>query len=171
MRTNKSNMKGLTLVEMIIGMAVASILLTMGVPAIQTMVQNNRMITQTNKFVSNLMLARSEAVKRQAEVVVCPSADGLSCSPNWASENRIVFTDDDADGVLELADGETLLRSEAAKSGQQSWGVDAGTAIVFTRNGMVKAGSASEIKLTDQGKHKCIGIEISGRSSVTSCAG
>lgn len=90
---------GFTLVELMIVLALAAILLTVGVPSFSNMIQNNRIVTQTNGFVSSLHLARSEAVKRGIPVAICPTSDPTATNPtcvdttDW-SKGWLVFTDD-----------------------------------------------------------------------------
>jgi type IV fimbrial biogenesis protein FimT len=72
--------RGLTLLELLIAIAVLAILFTVGIPAIQDLVQNNRLRTQTNALVNALEFARSEAVKqrRNVELVVTAADSGWS---------------------------------------------------------------------------------------------
>lgn len=151
-------------------LAVALVLLAMGAPPIKSMAYNNQMAAETNKLISNLLLARSEAVKRQTNIVICPSADGNSCSGDWASKKRIVFVDVDKDGAYESDDGEEMLISQAATKHQQAWTVNQGTEVVFFSTGMVKADSSNLLKLTSDERHRCIQIFASGRSATTDCS-
>ncbi len=91
--------QGFTLIELMVTVSMAAILLAVGVPNFSAMINDNRMATTTNKLVSALNLARSEAIKRGLRVTLCKSADGSSCttSGNW-EQGWIVFTDLDADG-------------------------------------------------------------------------
>lgn len=65
---------GLTLVELMVTLAVALILLLLGVPAYDRMMANNRVAGQTNVFVTALTAARSEALGRGLPVAVCSKA-------------------------------------------------------------------------------------------------
>jgi len=70
---------GVTLPELLIGMAVVA---TLGVGAgtgLTRFLQESRMVTEVNAFVTALQLARSEAVKHGVRVVLCPSRDGRRC--------------------------------------------------------------------------------------------
>ena len=71
---------GFTLMELLIVIAIAGILVAVGVPGLRTMVQNNRLTSQINQFSSSLALARSEAVKVNDHVAICPSTNGSSCA-------------------------------------------------------------------------------------------
>lgn len=98
---------GFTLVELMITLAIAGILLTIGVPSFQNMIRTNRTVTNTNNLVTALNLARSEAIKRGVQVTVKRKG---TTSQNWDS-GWDVFTDIDADGVLDIED--LLIRTYA----------------------------------------------------------
>jgi type IV fimbrial biogenesis protein FimT len=85
---------GFTLVELLITIVVLTILLAVGVPAFQSFIKNNRVTAQANDLASTIQLARSEALKRGTNVVVCASNDQATCTgkDTWAS-GWIVFSD------------------------------------------------------------------------------
>lgn len=66
---------GFTLLEMIVTMIVAGVLVSVGIPSFISIVRNNRLASQTNELISSLMYARSEAIKRNARIVLCRSTD------------------------------------------------------------------------------------------------
>lgn len=89
---------GFTLIELIITLVVGSILLALAVPSFLNFQKDNRRITQLNELVSGMNMARSEAVKSNATVGFCPSANGTSCSAAGIYDNGwIVFLNLDAD--------------------------------------------------------------------------
>lgn len=104
---------GFTLVELMIALAVAAIVLTMGIPGFQDLIQNNRRVTAVNELVSGLHLARSEAFKRNRTVSVCPSADGVNCGGAWAA-GWLVFVNADNDTPPAVTDGDEVVRYIAA---------------------------------------------------------
>lgn len=108
------NETGFTLVEMLISLVIGALVLTMGVPSFSAFIKNNRMTTQVNDFVSTANIARSEAVKRGARIVVCKSNNGTTCdtgSNGW-EQGWIAFVDIDKDGIPEA--GETLVSVKGA---------------------------------------------------------
>ncbi len=90
---------GFTLLELLVTVAITSILLTMVIPGFSGMLDRNRMVANVNGFVSSLYLARSEAVARELWVTICPSSDGASCVPDYRrwGEGYIVFVNRDRD--------------------------------------------------------------------------
>ena len=70
--------RGLTLIEFIVTLMVAAVLLGLGVPGFQKLVAAQRLRAASYNLVSDLVLARSEALKRRAAVQLLPSAAGWS---------------------------------------------------------------------------------------------
>jgi len=100
---------GFTIPELMITIAVLSILLVIAIPSFQTLVQNNRMTSQINEFTTALLLARSEAVKRNVPVMLCavddPAPSPLDCDgTNWET-GWMVVADADSDDTV-AADAE-----------------------------------------------------------------
>ncbi len=93
-----NSQQGLTLIELMVTLAVAIILLAVGVPLFTSVVANNRAVAQANTFLTAFKLARSEAVRRAARVSVCavadPLADPVDCgsSADWLN-GLLVFSD------------------------------------------------------------------------------
>ncbi|MEW5879562.1 MAG: GspH/FimT family pseudopilin [Pseudomonadota bacterium] len=75
--------RGLSLIEVLIVMAIAAILLGIGVPNMQTFILNNRLASSTHEFYTALQFARSEAVRRQAQVTLVHG--GAAGSGNWGA--------------------------------------------------------------------------------------
>ncbi len=97
---------GFTIVELMITIVVLGIALTFAVPNMQTFIMNNRLTSQLNLLSSNLALARNEAVKQNAPVIVCATSDGETCADagtTW-QDGWMIFIDRNADLEPTLAD-------------------------------------------------------------------
>jgi len=101
--------RGFTLVELLVALAVGSILLAIAVPSYAFLVNTSRLAAVTNDLVTALHLARSEAVKRGARVTVCKTSDAMDASPacsttaNW-QDGWLVFVDGGTRGVIDGGD-------------------------------------------------------------------
>lgn len=105
-------MAGFTLIELMVTIALAAIILTQAVPSFNALVQNNRLISQKNEFISTLNLARSEALKRGTRVTVCASTDQTTCDTADWEQGWIVFSDRNSDQVLDSGTGACLATED-----------------------------------------------------------
>ena len=106
---NIKNNHGFTLIELLVTVAVLITLMLVGVPEYRRMTENNRQVAAINTIVGDLNLARTEAVKQGRAVTLCGSTDGATCdTANWES-GWIVFTDRDADQIVDNGDGDILI--------------------------------------------------------------
>lgn len=114
---NENSSNGFTLIELIVTMAIAVILITVAAPSFTESLRGNRLATTTNDFMSSLLVARSEAVKRGGYVTVCKkNSAGTDCDNSAQWENGwIVFADSDGDKSLDH-DGDTNV----CESGQDA---------------------------------------------------
>ena len=74
------NQRGVTLVELMVTLAVLGVLATLSAPSFRQTIHNYRLDNYGNSLVAASRVARSEAIKRNASVRLCPSADGLTCT-------------------------------------------------------------------------------------------
>ena len=72
------HMGGFTLVELMIVLVIAAVLLAIAAPGFRTLLERNRLQSASSNLFTSLMLARSEALKRNQPVWVCKGA--TSCS-------------------------------------------------------------------------------------------
>ena len=95
---------GHTLAELLFVLLIAAILAGLAMPAMRGMLQQHRLNTTVNDFLATITLARSEAVRRSAQVLLLPAGDG------WTS-GWVVAVDRNAN--LQYDAGDELLYSHA----------------------------------------------------------
>lgn len=115
--------KGFTLIELLVVMAVAGILLGIGVPSFSEAMKESRLSSQYNTMVGSLYLARSEAVKGPGQVTVCPKKeiDSEECGSksDW-SNGWIVFIDNvtvSGESEAKVDDDDEIISVESALKG------------------------------------------------------
>lgn len=74
---------GFTLIELLITVAIVAILLGIAIPSFTTLIQNNRLTSITNSFLTSLSYARNEAVKRGSQVTMMNSGVAGNWSSGW----------------------------------------------------------------------------------------
>jgi len=104
--------RGVTLPELVFTVAIALGLLGWGIPAFRDLRLDASRAREVNQFVQAVYLARSEAIKRNGVVSLCPSLDGGVCAPAGTAWHRgwIVFVNSDRDSPAVRDDDEELLR-------------------------------------------------------------
>jgi type IV fimbrial biogenesis protein FimT len=94
--------RGFTLVEVLVTLSVLGVLVALGAPSFADLLGELRLQAVTTDLLQQLMLARSEAIKRNARVVLCKSADGERCTEDGPWEQGwIVFHDANNSGTRE----------------------------------------------------------------------
>lgn len=138
----RDRQRGLTLIEFLVTMMVAAVLLGLAVPGFQQLVSAQRLRAASFNLVTDLMLARSEAVKRRVAVQIVPAADG------WGQGWSVQFP------------GGTLARRDGH-------GVEVTTApaqITFDVEGrVVTSDPAVRIGFSASTGKRCISLDPSGR--------
>jgi len=78
---------GFTLIELIVTLAVAAIILSVGVPSFRGVIMDNRLVSQSNQFVTSVKMARSAAVRYQRPATVCSTANFDAAVPTCSADN------------------------------------------------------------------------------------
>ena len=154
---------GFTLIELILTVAIMSIILTVGLPSFQSTVASNRLTSTTNAMVSALQLAKSEAMKQHKTVVVRKKnndwANGWEVFVDDLIENK---TFDSGETVLVINEFDSLNSTIKIVPTYTNY-------ISFSATGRATAGHFTFCSGTD---YRSIIIAMTGRirtSSVTSC--
>jgi type IV fimbrial biogenesis protein FimT len=74
---------GYSMVELMIVLAIASVLLAIGVPGFSALIRHQKMTTTVNDFFAAVNLTRSEAIRRGMRVDLVPAGDGTDWAKGW----------------------------------------------------------------------------------------
>jgi type IV fimbrial biogenesis protein FimT len=107
--------RGFTLMELMVVLALAAIILGIGVPGFREFQRNNRLTVAANDVLGAIISSRAEALRRQSTVSMCrspaPNDADATCG---AGTGWIVFADPDGNCVR--AGGEEILNSARVDS-------------------------------------------------------
>lgn len=140
---------GFTLVELVVTVALLAMILGIAAPSMRSFVVGQRIRALSYDLTSDLLLARSEALKRNAAVVVARDADEWHAG--WTT-----------------AAGATQLSKRNSVAGNVDF-AGAPAAITFDVNGRVSSPTA-QVRITvsssaaDANSRRCIELDLSGRA-------
>lgn len=110
----KMHQPGFTLMELMIVLSLAAAIIAIGAPNFNEFRRNNRLTGSANDFLGAVITSRTEAIKRQVPVSICPSADPLAddavCGGD-AFNGWIAFADANQDCAR--GNGEDIVRAGA----------------------------------------------------------
>lgn len=148
-RCGRPPARGFTLVELVVTVALLAIVLGIAGPSMRSFVVGQRIRALSYDLTSDLLLARSEALKRNAAVVVARDAEQWHAG--WST----------AAGALQLSK-RNAIGSNVAFDG-------APASITFDANGRVSA-PAAQVRITlssdsaDTHSQRCVELDLSGRA-------
>jgi type IV fimbrial biogenesis protein FimT len=142
---------GFTVIELMITVALLAILLGIAAPSVRDLTLNARMTSLTNDLMTDLAIARAEAVKRGVRAAVCASSSGADCTNSAWNQGWIVFVDPDGDGAVGAA--ADIIKAVAAldasstitSTGHASSGAG-GPMVMFRPSGVIAAGGAGVVR-------------------------
>ena len=172
--------RGLTLIELLIGVALAGILLAQAAPSFQTWLARSRLLAQTSALTSSLSYAKSEAVRRGVRVTVCKSSAPGAVTPacsiggSW-SAGWLVFVDNTqvAGNLAGTVDGTDMLLRIGEPLQDAITSADASLAnwIAFTPDGLAVASggtSVGTITICQGSTGRTVTLNTIGRTSTAS---
>ena len=137
---------GFTLIELIIVITILGVLTSIALPAFSGFISDQRIKTASFDIISTLMLARSEALKRNTIVTVTPV--GGKWSDGWT--------------VTATVGGATTTISRQAAYKKLT--INGSTSLRYNGSGRLAAATTPfEISSSDSSGVRCISIDLSGR--------
>jgi type IV fimbrial biogenesis protein FimT len=141
-------LRGFTLLELLMTVAIMAILLAIGVPSFKYVTSANRASSEINGLLGDLQFARGEAIKEGQTVTICASANGTSCSGSTSWDTGwIVFSDAPPLGTIEGNDA--ILKIQAPFSSTDVLTADRGiSSVTFSREGFTQGLGNNAVTIT-----------------------
>lgn len=164
--------RGFTLIELLVAITIASILLAIAIPSFSSIMLGVKLSSYADSLVAGATLARSEAIKRNAVVSMCVSANGASCGSGGWEQGWLVMCNTSDNVVCDSAGAGTLViqHQAATSAGWKITESSALTSIAFQPTG-TGATSATLVACraapTVGDRERVVRISASGRPSVT----
>ena len=103
---------GFTLLELMVVLAIAGVLMAIGIPSMRDFMRNSRITSAANDVMAALHFTRSEAIKRRMPVTLCTSASAVTdlnptCAASPFLTGWISFVDTNQSGQRDA--GELVL--------------------------------------------------------------
>jgi type IV fimbrial biogenesis protein FimT len=134
--------RGFTLIELMVTLSIAAILLGVGVPGFRSLILDQRGKTASYDVGASLMFTRSEAIKRNAAVVITPNS-----SSDWATGWNVTS-------------GTTTLSSQAGYPTGVS--VSGPASLTFGGDGRLTGSTAPKFTITSGTNIRCVNVDLSG---------
>ena len=132
--------RGFTLIELMVTVAVLAILATLATPAMQALVNSNRLRAAANETIATFQSARFEAIRVNRRTVACLSADPNATLPTCAAMGAtgwIVFQDADRNGQYGATE-HLIRRATVAGSVQLLGSAALNSKVTFNADGMAR---------------------------------
>ena len=113
-------MRGFTFLEILITLTIAMNLCALAIPGFKTILGNIHAEMAMSQLYRAIQLTRSEAIKTNSIVTICPSEDGYQCHFDW-SKGYIVFIDKNANGEIDPEDQIIHVFNSVKGGGKMIW--------------------------------------------------
>ena len=145
--------RGISMIEVVITLGIIAVLAGVMIPGMTSMIASQGLKAGSSDLFSTLLRARSEAIKRNADVTVAPATGGWAAG--WTISNP-----SDSTSPLEV---HGALANTA---------VDGPTSVVYTGSGRLRASSNPEFSFSAENteKERCVAIDLSGRPNMKQTA-
>ena len=166
---------GFTLLELMVVLAIAGILMAVGIPAMGNFLRNGRITAAANDVMAALHFTRSEAIKRRQPVTLCTSNDTINADgsqnddPTCAASDELTgwfsFVDLNQSGTREAGEAVLMQRERmdariTARSSADPF------AVTYLINGLALDPNGSQIVLCDERGNVPTGGELSSARGI-----
>lgn len=157
----RNSSQGFTLVELMVTIAVAAILLTIGVPSLVSMYEGFRTNSNIEKIHNVMAFARNQAISYGATVNVCPFASTSTCGTDWSNGIRVYINSNNELKIIDSFNGNDKVNGPGKISGTNPNGAH----ITFSPEGLSSGGTIIYCPAGKASNSKSISVSTSGKVS------
>jgi type IV fimbrial biogenesis protein FimT len=139
----KGRVRGFTLIELMVTIALAAILLAIVVPSYTGLIESSRERSTRDLLVSSIYTAKQQSQSKRVNVYLCPTVNGSSCAGAWGS-HWLVYEDND--GGATLTNGDIIVSNVSSKTEQI---LSSNLQVIFTPTGHTIGNTFSICSNTD----------------------
>lgn len=143
----RSQARGFTLIELMIVVVLTGIMASMALPSFRSFVASQRVKTAASDFAMAAVFARSEAIKRNANVTLKPASTGAT---GWK------------DGWTVAVDTTELSKQSAYTNVT----FDGPSELTYNRSGRLGA-AVNPMKISLDNSVRCVALDLSGMPNTT----
>lgn len=134
--------RGFTLIEMLVVMTVLAIMMAVGVPSFRSFVAGQKVKTASYDLMTTLVMARSEAIKRNTDVTIAPETADV-----WVSGWTVKA------GTITVVQQQALPGVTITKAPSN---------ITYKSNGRPDTGSNLYFEVATSSSVKCVKVDLTG---------
>jgi type IV fimbrial biogenesis protein FimT len=162
---------GFTLMELLMTIAIAAIVATIGIPSFRYVTNSNRIAAEVNGLLGDLQFARAEAIKEGQPVTVCMSKGGTTCDTTGNAWNSgwIVYSNPNGTGAnTTIPAAGSILRIQSTFTSTDTFlAQPAFSSITYNREGYaIGVGNGTLISLHDSTDTtawtRCLAVSMNG---------
>lgn len=155
----RAGREGFTMTELLIVVAIIGILASLAAPSFSELIKSQRMKSMATDINSSLTLARSEAVKRNANVAMSPTTAG-----SWQNGWQIAVPD-----PLNPGSNLEVIEVHSAFAALTATGPDS---VTYRSSGRIQGATAPAFNISAAGvsAQRCVSVDLSGRPYVKAAA-
>jgi type IV fimbrial biogenesis protein FimT len=161
---------GFTLLELMVVLAIAGVLMAVGIPAMGDFLRNSRITGAANDVMAALHFTRSEATKRRLPVTLCTSASAVTdpnpvCAASPFLTGWIAFVDTNQSGQRDA--GEVVLLEHEPMDARITARSSANPfQVTYLMNGFAVNPNAAQLVLCDDRGNDPSGGELSSARGI-----